>query len=813
MSNVFFENAPAYWEKGLPVIPILAGEKRPVISEWQTFAEKMPTPDLQKAWLKQYRNGNIGMVMGQQSGVVAMDIDTIEPKALALFESILPPSPWKRVGAKGCVYLYKYSGQKTFRIKDKDGATLIELLSHKTQIVIPPSIHPNTKKPYQENVPLLDVIDQIPTLPKDIEQILRTGLRSEGFDLSTAGYSAQVDYIPAGARDSQMAHIAGMQSRAILRGERTLKESMGEMATWVEEFTEKVCGDNVSVAKGIDRLIQFLTRDVMGGSNQNLPKGWDEGMTDEEKDGLGLSFDEDHEDWGYTKCIQYLKIEFDKYRSQDSMGRLDAIEHILIRLARNRSVSELEQEKILKWIVGTSSGSLTMAGLKRSLKKHMMGDLEGLDQTEIAREALQEMEQYGAVRYFNSQMWQWAGACWDVIDETEVLKMIAQNYGSLSAAKKFSDHRGIMSILKNLASGDLKTLNEDGINFANGFLTIEGVLEPHREEYGMTYCLPYRYLPEEAGKAHRFEAFLNSCWEQDEDLEDKKQALKEAICATLFGIAWRYQRAFLLFGAARSGKSTLLNVLLGLIPDGSWSAVSPQQWDDKFLPTTMVGKLLNYAGELSEDKFIKGDSFKTIVEGAEISGQYKGQQIFRFAPRCAHWFAANFLPRTKDTSAGFTRRWLIFHFNHPVAKSDVVLGLDDLLLGEEREAIVAWAVSCMHDLRKKSELTLPASHILMAKKMAGSNNSVRFFLTRSGKVKFAPTHSEEKLNGANSLKSIPEPILYHEYWSFLMTTGGAKAVQQGQFSMHMAELATEFGFQMIETEEKTSYAGITIVKS
>ena len=49
MSNLIFkEHAPAYWAAGIPVIPLQAREKKPVISNWQAFADCMPSHEQQR---------------------------------------------------------------------------------------------------------------------------------------------------------------------------------------------------------------------------------------------------------------------------------------------------------------------------------------------------------------------------------------------------------------------------------------------------------------------------------------------------------------------------------------------------------------------------------------------------------------------------------------------------------------------------------------------------------------------------------------------------------------------------------------------
>ncbi|WP_206761700.1 hypothetical protein, partial [Clostridium perfringens] len=82
---------------------------------------------------------------------------------------------------------YKWSPIKTHRVKNVSGETIVETLSSRTQCVLPPSIHPDTQKPYEANCELTDVLHQLCTLPENIEEILRNAITQAGVKLSHSG--------------------------------------------------------------------------------------------------------------------------------------------------------------------------------------------------------------------------------------------------------------------------------------------------------------------------------------------------------------------------------------------------------------------------------------------------------------------------------------------------------------------------------------------------------------------------------------------------------------------------------------------------
>ncbi|TIP93630.1 MAG: bifunctional DNA primase/polymerase, partial [Mesorhizobium sp.] len=256
--GIFSNEAPKYWALGKPAIPLRIGFKNPWIDAWQVFADRMPNDREQQIWLAQKGNGNIGLPMGAASGVVAIDVDSEDPRIQRIVENLLPPSPWRRVGRKGAVYAFRFEGERTFRIKGSKGEMLLECLSKGTQIVLPPSIHPDTGKAYAANCDLIEVIGSLPALPKNVESILREALKAEGIDLSSSGNTKITSFVPAGARDNAMVYNAGLLARAVTRGERSLLEAIGEMKAWVEGYTEKVAGDEISVEKAQTKVVDFL---------------------------------------------------------------------------------------------------------------------------------------------------------------------------------------------------------------------------------------------------------------------------------------------------------------------------------------------------------------------------------------------------------------------------------------------------------------------------------------------------------------------------------------------------------------------------
>lgn len=784
--TIFATHAPAYYAKGLNVIPLYEREKRPVLMDWSRFAETPVPPELQKEWIKKYPNSNIGLALGPTSNIIVIDIDTDDILLIDAIRAILPPSPWIRKGRKGMMLAYRYSPIKTHRIKNVSGETIVECLSSRTQCVLPPSIHPDTKLPYESNSNLFDVLHLLNTLPPDIEEKLRSTLANAGVQLSHSGWSRVTEYVSSGSRDTTLTEIAGLFAFAVLRGERNLKEAIGMLRAYHAEYIENTTGDKVEVDKHIGNLIRFLHHDVLD-KGKVLPKGWDEGLDDAEKKSLGITLGVEHSEWSFEEIQMYLKDQFETH--PQGKARADSVEAILYRLAKSNQLTRIDEDRILKYILEVSGLGVTLGTYRARLKELRTGDVTGNDHSEIARAVLKDLEQYNLIRFVGERFMKWGGSHWVELKKSDIKHTISTNYGHLMACKKSSDINGILNILSFICDQSICKKPIKGINFANGYLTEELKLVPHDPDFGMGYTLPFRYLAEEAGKFPRFAKFLSQSWGRDPDYTQKMQTLQEVMSVVLFGLGSKFQRAVLFHGAPSSGKTQLLRILEVMVPQEGKCSVPPEEWGDKFMPAAMSGKILNICGELSDKKRIDGQKFKDIIDGSAMSAQFKNQQVFSFKPELTHVFASNHLPKTDDTSGGFTRRWVFLTFHYPVKPDEIILDLGDLIAAEEREAIVAWCVQAMPELMKRGAISLPPSHRLLLGEFANQNNSVRLWMLESGKVKLG-------VEGG----FIHEAKAYNAYWAFCASSGGTKPVSLPKFRAMARELGTELGFSLKVTQ-------------
>lgn len=355
---------------------------------------------------------------------------------------------------------------------------------------------------------------------------------------------------------------------------------------------------------------------------------------------------------------------------------------------------------------------------------------------------IEHVSRGGELRHDQGSFWQWNGSCFGQLDDHEIYEIIASTVKGNLLAKRHNDYAAIDKTVSVLSRLPLDDNPELGINFSNGFLDVNLRLHEHSPTFGKTFTMPFNYVPARRHECHRFLGMLEAAWGDDKDYQQKVDSLQEVMAATMFGIAPEYQRAVLLSGREKTGKSQVLEILRAMMPANAVCVLPPHKWGERFGLTAMVGKVFNVCGELPEDAMISGERFKGIVCGEPQDCEYKGKDSFSFAPHAAHWFASNHLPRSKDSSGGFTRRWLILEFGRQVPNTERVINFHEVVVAEEREAIAAWAVEGLARLRQQKEYTLPASHLRLENAVLLSNNSVAAFLSQNISVKKADNDND-----------------------------------------------------------------------
>ena len=184
MPGPFAEWAAFMLEGDFSPIPIKVGEKRPLFDNWDRLRSIALTPHEIEGLCRKHPGLGLG-VAGGFMGLIPIDVDTDDREIIDAILSALPRPDVAKFGQRGFTAFYYdayrcIAGQK-FRHPRKDGSgfdTLVEILAT-GQSVLPPTIHPDVRRPYRyltEETLLNTRVDELPVITKAHIEALREAL-------------------------------------------------------------------------------------------------------------------------------------------------------------------------------------------------------------------------------------------------------------------------------------------------------------------------------------------------------------------------------------------------------------------------------------------------------------------------------------------------------------------------------------------------------------------------------------------------------------------------------------------------------------
>jgi len=284
--------------------------------------------------------------------------------------------------------------------------------------------------------------------------------------------------------------------------------------------------------------------------------------------------------------------------------------------------------------------------------------------------------------------WVYKDGAW-VLNDSVVRLSMAASFGD---SYKTADVAPVEDVLSTMADEIEIEPHPEFINFRNGMLEWKtGELHEHSPAYKSTVQVPHDWNSD--ATCSGFDEWLV------ERLSPERRTLAwQLIAATLYsGIV--SQRAGLLYGVGKSGKSTYLEVIQGLIGASNASALSPQAMTKTVFAThALLGKQANIVTDIDPTRITETAVFKQVVAGEPIQAQQKNKPEFTFRPFCNHLFSANQIPRSSDRTSAWTRRFAILRFTEVIGGPTVVVDRFDKILLREAEGIIAKALTFLPDL-------------------------------------------------------------------------------------------------------------------
>jgi putative DNA primase/helicase len=174
-------------EAGWSPIPRRDDTKRPAIDKWQEYCQRQMRQDELVSIFANLPKAHISVACGY-AGVIWIDQDTEKPEIIAAYRSIVPESSLARRGSKGRADAYRVIGEMPANRKfyGTNNKPFLEILSTGSNVIVPPSLHPDTGKPYEwlGDIAIYDTIpDELPTVTAEqlsrLEEVLKPWMRQQ----------------------------------------------------------------------------------------------------------------------------------------------------------------------------------------------------------------------------------------------------------------------------------------------------------------------------------------------------------------------------------------------------------------------------------------------------------------------------------------------------------------------------------------------------------------------------------------------------------------------------------------------------------
>ena len=190
------------------------------------------------------------------------------------------------------------------------------------------------------------------------------------------------------------------------------------------------------------------------------------------------------------------------------------------------------------------------------------------------------------------------------------------------------------------------------INMKNGMYDVlKDELLPHSPDYKSTIQIDTEYNPD--AKCPAITKFLFELM----DPIDVPLIIQFIGYCMVQDVA--QQKALLIDGSARNGKSTLIKLITSMVGNAHISGESLEEISkDRFSTMQLSGKLANAHPDLSANAIVDTSIFKTVVTETRLTGQGKGKDKIMFDNICTHIFACNMLPDVDESETAYFRRFV-----------------------------------------------------------------------------------------------------------------------------------------------------------
>lgn len=292
----------------------------------------------------------------------------------------------------------------------------------------------------------------------------------------------------------------------------------------------------------------------------------------------------------------------------------------------------------------------------------------------------------------------------------------------------------VVELIKGLTYTDRTELNKYKyyIPVKNGIYDIENKkLIPHDPNILITRQIPIEYDPN--ATCPKIKEFIKEVVGEDQ--------IK--IAQELFGYClindYSFNKAFMLFGSGKNGKTTFLNLLIGFLGEDNINSASLQDLCyNRFARKDLFGKLANIYDDLPKTPLTHTGNFKILTGMGKAYADVKFKEHFEFVNTAKLIFSCNELPETDDTTIAFFRRWIIVNFPYMFdgKKCDPTLP-QSIMSPQEMSGLFNWALEGLNRIYEQKGFSTSKTTEDIESEWILRTDPLRAFVTKN--IEYSPT--------------------------------------------------------------------------
>jgi P4 family phage/plasmid primase-like protien len=288
------------------------------------------------------------------------------------------------------------------------------------------------------------------------------------------------------------------------------------------------------------------------------------------------------------------------------------------------------------------------------------------------------------------------------VDSTnEVLQEIREYISIKDQSNNYHEDQTLETIARDTYI-DSTMLNSDDtyINFKNCLLDVNNdfLVKNHNSKNLSTIQINCSYKPNLSSKIKNtyFWKYLNS------SLSLEYTDLIQELFGYVLSNSMKGQKFIVLLGDGKNGKSVLLNILKSFYSNDLVSNVSIEDLQKKEFLAKLYNKKLNINGDIPDTFLENTDVLKKLTGQDTINAKALYENPFDFNNKAKIIFSCNKLPKSKDKTFGYYRRFCIIPFVNKISERDKITDLDEIIIKNELDIIASWAIEGLKRLIKNN---------------------------------------------------------------------------------------------------------------